>query len=81
MSRGIDDISYDIIVQNEKITLPTRRSADMQVKINELLVALHEAINSPKGIVPQSADDFYSHRYYTDLDKSTGQDWGGEYYK
>ena len=28
-------------------------------ELNELLVALHDAINRPKGVVPKSAEKFY----------------------
>jgi len=30
----------------------------------QLLTALHDAINSPKGVVPESADKFYCVGYY-----------------
>lgn len=73
MSRNLNDISFDIIENNKDISPSYRRNADMQVTIKKLLVALHDAINSPKGVVPKSADDFYSHRYYTESFNSTEQ--------
>jgi hypothetical protein len=33
-------------------------------RIHQLLIALHDAINSPKGVVPKSAEEFYCPNYY-----------------
>ena len=32
---------------------------DVVDELNKLLVALHDAINQPKGVVPKSAEQFY----------------------
>ena len=37
----------------------TTALAEAQAEIARLRVALHDAINAPKGVVPQSADPFY----------------------
>lgn len=42
------------------------RYASVQVQFIELLEALHDAINTPKGVVPKSADRFYCHEYFKD---------------
>ena len=46
-----------------------QKNASIQVKFNEMLIAMHDAIDMPKGIVPDTADQFYCHEYY----KSTWQ--------
>ena len=66
MSRNLSDISYEIVERNQELSPPSRQAPDMQNTIDNLLVALHDAINSPKGVVPKTADDFYSHRYYVE---------------
>ena len=37
----------------------TTALAEARAEIARLRVALHDAINAPKGVVPQSADPFY----------------------
>ncbi len=41
-----------------------QKNAMIQVRFNDLLIALHDAINRPMGVVPDSADKFYCHEYY-----------------
>ena len=50
--------------EDKVIFLPDRCSVlcnmdEAAEEINELLEALHDAINRPKGVVPKSADKFY----------------------
>ena len=53
MSRTIDDIAFDL--NNNEFS---------HTYFLQLLTALHDAINSPKGVVPESADKFYCVGYY-----------------
>jgi len=63
----IDGMSFNIITainEAEYIGGDLQKNAAIQVKFNELLIALHDAIERPKGVVPDSADKFYCHEYY-----------------
>jgi hypothetical protein len=39
-------------------------TSDHSENYKQLLIALHDAINRPKGVVPSSADEFYCQDYY-----------------
>ena len=61
---NINELSFNILTElNNRQYLGGRvqKNAVLQCKINELLIALHDAIDSPKGTIPDSADKFYCH--------------------
>ena len=58
---------FNSIKERNYIGCEQQRDAAIKEKFNELLTALHEAINSSKGVVPKSADKFYIQDYYNDL--------------
>ena len=63
----INDMSYKLLCdinEREYEGGNVQRDATIQVQFIELLEALHDAINTPKGIIPDSADRFYCHEYY-----------------
>lgn len=63
----IDQKSYDIIMElkdREYLGGECQLNAAIQCCINELLIALHESINSPKGTVPSQALPFFCQDYY-----------------
>ena len=39
-------------------------ASDREEQIKRLTIALHELVNTPKGIVPESAEEFYSPDFY-----------------
>lgn len=51
--------SDDIEKLGAKINTLTEQSMVAQDKNQRLRVALHDAINRPKGVVPDSAEEFY----------------------
>lgn len=58
----IDDVSLEIaknLVYRKYSGGDVQKVSAIQIKIKELLVALHDSINSPKGVVPDSAVKFY----------------------
>jgi len=58
--KTIEDIARNLLVKsNEPIETFNKHESFIQ-----LLTALHDAINSPKGVVPKSAEDFYCSNYY-----------------
>jgi len=63
MTRTIDDIAYAMVYENKSDTTLTAKTK-MQCEINDLLTALHEAINSPKGVVPKIAESYYCVNYW-----------------
>ncbi len=42
-----------------------RELAELATEKHRLLIALHEAINRPKGIVPHEAEEFYDQDFYS----------------
>ncbi len=42
-----------------------RELAELATKNHQLRIALHEAINRPKGIVPHEAEEFYDQDFYS----------------
>ena len=42
-----------------------RELAELATEKHRLLIALHEAINRPKGIVPHEAEEFYEQDFYS----------------
>ena len=62
--KTLEKISYNVVHKGKNNNLAPQHQAIVQVRVNELLIALHDAINSPKGVVPVSADDFYCYQYY-----------------
>ena len=64
---NIDGMSFNILTERNNTKYPggdAQRNATIQVKFNQLLIALHDAIGSHKGVIPDSADQFYCHEYY-----------------
>ena len=41
-----------------------RELAELATEKHRLRIALHEAINRPKGIVPSEAEEFYEQNFY-----------------
>ena len=64
MSRTIEEIS-------EEIMKKAGRPCSMQDKLIEIIEAMHDCINRPKGVVPKSAEEYYHHNYYTVLNNTT----------
>ena len=65
----INDMSYKLLCdinEREYEGGNVQRDATIQVQFIELLEALHDAINTPKGIIPVSACKFYCQDYYKD---------------
>ena len=42
-----------------------RELPELAAEKHRLLIALHEAINRPKGIVPHEAEEFYEQDFYS----------------
>ena len=42
-----------------------RELAELATEKHRLRIALHEAINRPKGIVPHEAEEFYDQDFYS----------------
>ena len=42
-----------------------REYEDLATENHRLRIALHEAINRPKGIVPHEAEEFYDQDFYS----------------
>ena len=60
MNKTIHDIAFNLVERgNNKENLFTHYANYIH-----LLTALHDAINSPKGVVPESAEKFYCVSYY-----------------
>ena len=63
----INDMSHKLLCdinEREYKGGNVQRDATIQVQFIELLEALHDSINTPKGVVPNSADRFYCHEHY-----------------
>ena len=45
--------------------LEAEKDAELATEKHRLLIALHEAINRPKGIVPHEAEEFYEQDFYS----------------
>ena len=58
-----------VIGLDHAVTMEVFGAKDAEIK--HLHAALHDAINSPKGVVPESAERFYDQDYY---DKKSGSD-------
>ena len=54
-----------------------RELAELATEKNQLLIALHEAINRPKGVVPNEAEEFYEQDFYS----TTTARYGRIYYE
>jgi len=57
--KNLSEISYEMVHKGKP-----NDNTIVQTRINDLLIALHDAINSPKGVVPKSANEFYCQEYY-----------------
>ena len=57
--------SYAIILEAEsKKEAEGKIKEELAAENHRLLIALHEAINRPKGIVPHEAEEFYDQDFY-----------------
>lgn len=55
-----------VVGELEDITKKLERElAELATEKHRLLIALHEAINRPKGIVPHEAEEFYEQDFYS----------------
>ena len=58
--------SYAIILEAEsKEEAEGKIKEELAAENHRLRIALHEAINRPKGIVPHEAEEFYDQDFYS----------------
>jgi len=58
--------SYAIILEAEsKEEAEGKMKEELAAENHQLRIALHEAINRPKGIVPHEAEEFYDQDFYS----------------
>ena len=58
--------SYSIILEAEsKEEAEGKIKEELAAENHRLRIALHEAINRPKGIVPHEAEEFYDQDFYS----------------
>ena len=50
-----------------KVSRTDKELAELAAENHRLRIALHEAINRPKGIVPHEAEEFYEQDFYSFL--------------
>ena len=64
-SQGNCGTSYAIILEAESKEEAEVGMLVLATEKHRLLIALHEAINRPKGIVPHEAEEFYEQDFYS----------------
>ena len=48
-----------------KVSRTDKELAELAAEKHRLIIALHEAINRPKGVVPHEAEEFYEQDFYS----------------
>ena len=48
-----------------EVSRTDKELAELAAEKHRLIIALHEAINRPKGVVPHEAEEFYDQDFYS----------------
>ena len=64
--KTIDNVAKEMMINVIEENKGDIKMSRMKHYLNyiELIECLHDAINSPKGVVPESAEKFYCQDYY-----------------